>query len=161
MTLRRWPMIGLADARLAACEALVTVEEGRDPGAEKIVAKKERVEQIDRNAVEAVVDPLSKRHLAKLRRGAEQSFGHKVSRIMFKGDYRATEEQDIFPNNRQSALLRQPADLASCRPARRVPAQCRLPIPLHWLKERINDNGSAFPCASLVRTWMFPSVCVV
>lgn len=46
LTLGRWPIMGLADARKAASEALAKVEAGTDPGNEKTRAKVERKEAV-------------------------------------------------------------------------------------------------------------------
>lgn len=46
LTLGRWPVLGLAEARKAASEALAKVEAGTDPGAEKTRAKVERKEAV-------------------------------------------------------------------------------------------------------------------
>jgi len=70
LTLGKWPIIGLADARLAASEALEAVEHGRDPGQEKKAAKAASVVQADRDTVEALIDLYAKRHLSKLKSGA-------------------------------------------------------------------------------------------
>ena len=69
MTLGKWPIIGLKEARLAASEALAEVEVGNDPGAAKIAAKSERMVQIDRNSFPALLDQFTSRHLSKLRTG--------------------------------------------------------------------------------------------
>lgn len=71
LTLGKWPIIGLANARLAASEALAAVEEGRDPGAEKIVAKRERAEQVGRNTVRTLVERFDRLHLSKLKSGRD------------------------------------------------------------------------------------------
>lgn len=70
LTLGRWPVIGLADARLAASEALAAVEIGRDPGEDKRAARKERADRVERDSIEALVKLYSQRHLSKLRSGA-------------------------------------------------------------------------------------------
>jgi integrase len=46
LTLGRWPVMGLADARKAASEALLKVEAGTDPGNEKTRAKVEKKEAV-------------------------------------------------------------------------------------------------------------------
>ncbi|NNE87958.1 MAG: DUF4102 domain-containing protein, partial [Silicimonas sp.] len=56
LTLGKWPIIGLADARMAASEALAEVEHGRDPGADKVAAKKERATNADRDKIETLFD---------------------------------------------------------------------------------------------------------
>lgn len=70
MTLGKWPILSLADARLAASEAFDAVEHGRDPGREKITAEKARALDADRDTVDALVTSYASRHLAKLKSGA-------------------------------------------------------------------------------------------
>ena len=69
LTLGKWPVVGLADARLAASEALAEVELGKDPGAIKVAQKAERAAQIDRNAFSAQFEQFASRHLSKLKTG--------------------------------------------------------------------------------------------
>ncbi|MDJ0639734.1 MAG: Arm DNA-binding domain-containing protein [Paracoccaceae bacterium] len=69
MTLGKWPILSLADARVAASNALEAVEHGRDPGREKLAAKKARDTVADRDTMEALVDTYAKRHLSKLKSG--------------------------------------------------------------------------------------------
>ena len=44
LTLGRWPLMGLADARAAASEAIDEIERGRDPSAAKKATKAARLE---------------------------------------------------------------------------------------------------------------------
>ena len=71
LTLGRWPMMGLADARRAASEALQAVEHGTDPAAEKKAAKadaKATNPEVDRDQFARVVDLFMKRHASHNRR---------------------------------------------------------------------------------------------
>lgn len=63
LTLGRWPVMTLAEARAAATEAIEEIDHGRDPGAQ--------VAQRDPDTVESLVELFARRHLAKLRSGAE------------------------------------------------------------------------------------------
>jgi integrase len=67
LTLGRWPIMGVADARLAASEALEKVERGQDPAEEKKAEKAKRAGQEDRDTVQALVDQFDRRHLRHLR----------------------------------------------------------------------------------------------
>ena len=75
LTLGKWPIMGLADARAAASEAIEAVELGRDPGAAKKRAKAERIEAqlSERDAIKTLVGDYAKRHLAKLKSGDDVS----------------------------------------------------------------------------------------
>ena len=72
LTLGKWPIMGLADARAAASEAIAKVEAGADPGAEKKKAKAERIEAqlSERDLIKTLVGQYAKRHLASLKSGA-------------------------------------------------------------------------------------------
>ncbi|MBF9029761.1 integrase arm-type DNA-binding domain-containing protein [Rhodobacterales bacterium HKCCE3408] len=64
LTLGRWPVMGVAEARKAATEALGTLTEGTDPGAVKKAA-----ELADRDNVASLIETFSARHLSKLKSG--------------------------------------------------------------------------------------------
>ncbi|MBL4919306.1 tyrosine-type recombinase/integrase [Szabonella alba] len=68
MTLGRWPIMGLADARAAASRAIAKIEHGVNP-VEEARAEKAKKEAIDRNTVQALVTQFEKRHLRSLRSG--------------------------------------------------------------------------------------------
>lgn len=72
LTLGRWPVMGLADARAAASEAIEAVEYGTDPGVAKKKAKAERIEAqlSERDKIKTLVEQYAKRHLASLKSGA-------------------------------------------------------------------------------------------
>lgn len=71
MTLGKWPVLSLADARLAASKALAEVEAGNDPGAAKIAAKSKHAADIDHNSFSALLDHFTNRHLSKLKTGMQ------------------------------------------------------------------------------------------
>jgi len=75
LTLGKWPLMGLAEARAAATEAIEAVELGRDPGAAKKAAKAERIEAqlTERDKIKTLVGDYAKRHLAKLKSGDDVS----------------------------------------------------------------------------------------
>lgn len=88
LTLGRWPIMGLADARTAASEAIAKVEAGTDPGAEKKKAKVERVEAqlSERDKIKTLVEQYAKRHLASLKSGAEVKRRLEVEVLPYWGD---------------------------------------------------------------------------
>jgi integrase len=73
LTLGRWPIMGVAAARAAATEAIEAVGHGNDPGATKKRAKAERIEAqlSERDLIKTLLGDYAKRHLAKLKSGAE------------------------------------------------------------------------------------------
>ena len=62
LTLGKWPVMGVAAARLAASEALSAVEHGRDPAWEKQAEKAEARGRLKRDSLEALVEQFSRRH---------------------------------------------------------------------------------------------------
>lgn len=66
LTLGRWPVMGLAQARTAATEALEALEQGGNPSAAKRTAK-----ATQRDAVKTLFATYDRRHLSKLKSGAE------------------------------------------------------------------------------------------
>ena len=70
LTLGRWPIMGLADARKAASEALQAVELGADPAADKQAAKvaKAADDLSERDKFVNVVDLFMRRHASRNRR---------------------------------------------------------------------------------------------
>lgn len=73
LTLGKWPMMGVADARTAATEALDAVEHGRNPAVTKMAAKADRREAMlsERDRITTLVELFDKRHLSSLKRGRE------------------------------------------------------------------------------------------
>ncbi len=68
MTLGRWPVMGVAEARAKATASLDVLDHGRDPAGER-KAKADAAAQSDRDKVVAVVDLFLKRHASHNRRG--------------------------------------------------------------------------------------------
>ncbi len=71
LTLGRWPVMGLAEARAAASEALEKIERGKNPAAEKKATKAARIEAqlAERDKIKTLVGEFDKRHLSKLNSG--------------------------------------------------------------------------------------------
>ena len=72
LTLGRWPLMGLADARAAASEAIEKIERGKNPSAEKKATKAARLEAqlSDRDKIKTLIGQFDKRHLSNLKSGA-------------------------------------------------------------------------------------------
>ena len=71
LTLGKWPILGLADARAAASEAIGLLEYGSDPSAAKKRAKANRIdaEITGRDTVKVIFDRYAERYLSKLKTG--------------------------------------------------------------------------------------------
>lgn len=68
LTLGKWPIMGVADARAAATAAIEEVEHGRDPAAAKKAAKVATAHDAERDKVSSVIDLFLKRHASRNRR---------------------------------------------------------------------------------------------
>jgi integrase len=71
MTLGRYPLLSLGDARARASEALTAAQDGRDPAGEREAEKVARVEvQLSgRDKIKTLVEQFGKRHLSTLKSG--------------------------------------------------------------------------------------------
>lgn len=71
LTLGRWPMMTLADARAAAADAIGKVELGQNPAVQKKATKAAKLEAqlSERDLVKTLLDQFQKRHLSKLKSG--------------------------------------------------------------------------------------------
>jgi integrase len=71
LTLGRWPVMGLADARGAASEALDKIDHGKNPAAEKKATKVAKLEAqlSDRDKIKTLIGQFDKRHLSGLKSG--------------------------------------------------------------------------------------------
>jgi len=71
LTLGKWPLMGVADARVAAAEAIDAIEHGRDPSAEKKATNAARLEAqlSERDKVKTLIGQYDKRHLSTLKSG--------------------------------------------------------------------------------------------
>lgn len=72
LTLGKWPLMGVSDARAAASEAIEALEHGTDPAAAKQRAKANRrqTELSERDKIKTLVALYGKRHLSTLKSGA-------------------------------------------------------------------------------------------
>lgn len=72
LTLGRWPIMGLADARLAASAAIEKIERGKNPSVEKKATKaaQREAQLTERDKVKTLIGQFAKRHLTTLRSGA-------------------------------------------------------------------------------------------
>lgn len=72
LTLGRWPLMGVADARSAASEAIEAVQHGNDPSAAKKRTKAARLEAqlSERDMIKTLIEQYAKRHLTSLKSGA-------------------------------------------------------------------------------------------
>lgn len=69
LTLGRWPIMGVAEARGAATDALEEIHHGRNPAEAKKAAKAEASADTDRDRLSNVIDLFMKRHASRNRRG--------------------------------------------------------------------------------------------
>ena len=71
LTLGRWPVMGLADARAAASEALDKIDHGKNPSVEKKATKAAKLEAqlSDRDKIKTLIGQFDKRHLSGLKSG--------------------------------------------------------------------------------------------
>jgi hypothetical protein len=71
LTLGRWPLVGLAEARAAATEALDKLAQGRNPAAEQRAAKAARLEAqlSERNKIKTLVEQFDREHLSTIESG--------------------------------------------------------------------------------------------
>lgn len=76
LTLGQWPVMGLADARAAAAQAIEAVAMGRDPSALRkanaaLLAEAADPKRIERDNLKTVIDTFMKRHAARNRGAAD------------------------------------------------------------------------------------------
>ena len=71
LTLGRWPVLGLADARAVASDAIESVDHGNDPSAAKKATKAARLEvQLsERDKIKTLMEQYGRLHLTKLKTG--------------------------------------------------------------------------------------------
>lgn len=72
LTLGRWPLMGVAEARAAASEALDKIERGKNPAIEKKATKAAKAEAqlSERDKIKTLIGQYDKRHLSGLKSGA-------------------------------------------------------------------------------------------
>lgn len=95
MTLGRWPVMGLADARGAAGKALETLDHERDPGVAKLVEKAEK--KTGQNTIRAQVDIFQRRHLSTKRAGraVRQAIDYNLPAEWWARDVEAIQKREI------------------------------------------------------------------
>ncbi|MCA8868634.1 MAG: integrase arm-type DNA-binding domain-containing protein [Rhodobacteraceae bacterium] len=140
LTLGRWPVMGLADARAAASDAIEAVELGNDPGAAKKATKAARLEAqlSERDKIKTLVGQYGKRHLSTLKSG------HHVKRELERHVVAVWGERDIHDISKRDVidLLDGIADTGRVVTANRVRAY--LGKFLNWCAERdIIDQSPA------------------
>ena len=132
LTLGKFPMMGLADARMAASDALAKVEIGTDPAAAKQKTKAARLEAqlSERDKVKTLVQEFYKRHLSKLKSGdhARQFLDRFTVKEWGERDIQTITKRDLLD------LLDEIADSGRTTTANRVLAHTRKF--LNWCVER-------------------------
>ncbi len=73
LTLGKWPIMSVANARALASEAIDAVEHGNDPAEEKQRAKADRLQSdlSERDKIKTLVDRFARLHLSKLKSGQD------------------------------------------------------------------------------------------
>lgn len=100
LTLGKWPLMGLADARAAASEAIEVVEHGNDPSAARKATKAAKLEaQLSgRDKIKTLFDQYAKRHLAGLRSGEDvrRQMEHNVIQAWGDRDIQEIGKRDVI-----------------------------------------------------------------
>jgi integrase len=100
LTLGRWPVMKLAEARAAATEALDMLAKGRDPAAEKKAAKAARLEAqlAERDKVKTLVEQFDQRHLSSIKSGraVRARLDRYVLPVWAERDVRAITRRDVI-----------------------------------------------------------------
>lgn len=143
LTLGRWPIMGLSDARAAAADALGKIEAGQNPAAEKKATKAAKLEAqlSERDLVKTLLGQFQKRHLSKLKSGehAWQFLERFVLPAWGDRDIHNISKRDLID------LLDEIADSGRMTTANRVLAHTRKF--LNWCVER--DVLGASPAAGV------------
>ena len=140
LTLGRWPVMGLADARAAASEAIEAVDHGSDPSAAKKRSKAAQMEAqlSERDKVKTLVGQFGKRHLSTLKSGetVKRELNRHVVAVWGERDIHDIAKRDVID------LLDSIADSGRVVTANRVRAY--LNKFLNWCAERdIIDQSPA------------------
>ncbi len=100
LTLGRWPVMGVADARAVATAALEEVEHGRNPSVTKKAAKADQREAqlTERDKIKTLIELFDKRHLSKLRSGAA------VRRMLDQHVVEAWGDRDIHEISKRDVI---------------------------------------------------------
>jgi len=100
LTLGRWPVMGLADARAAASNAIETVDHGDDPGAAKKATKAARLEAqlSERDKIKTLVEQFGARHLSTLKSGetVKRELNRHVVAIWGERDIQTITKRDVI-----------------------------------------------------------------
>jgi integrase len=132
LTLGRWPLMTLAEARAAAAGAVEAVERGKDPGAAKQATKAARLEAqlSERDKVKTLLAQFEKRHLATLKSGQQ------AKQFLDRFVLPAWGERDVHEITRRDVidLLDEIVDSGRTTTANRVLAHTRKFF--NWLAER-------------------------
>ncbi|MGB7411975.1 MAG: integrase arm-type DNA-binding domain-containing protein [Sphingopyxis granuli] len=100
LTLGRWPVMGVADARAAASDALQEVEHGRNPAVAKKAAKADQrdAQLTERDKIKTLIELFDKRHLSNLRSGAA------VRRMLDQHVVKAWGDRDIHEITKRDVI---------------------------------------------------------
>ncbi|WP_417264555.1 tyrosine-type recombinase/integrase [Celeribacter sp.] len=132
LTLGKWPLMGVADARAAASEAIDEVELGRDPSAAKKATKAAKLEAqlSERDKVKTLLTQYAKRHLSSLKSGdtVKRELDRFVGEAWGGRDIHEIQKRDVID------LLDEIADSGRVVTANRVRAY--LNKFLNWCVER-------------------------
>ena len=100
LTLGRWPVMGLADARAAASEAIEAVDHGDDPSAAKKATKAARLEAqlSERDKIKTLVEKFGARHLSTLKSGetVKRELHRHVVAIWGERDIQTITKRDVI-----------------------------------------------------------------
>lgn len=98
LTLGKWPIMGVADARAAATAAIEEVEHGRDPAAAKKAAKASTAQDADRDKVSSVIDLYLKRHASRNRRADDVAamFRREIMEKWGKREIHSITKRDVI-----------------------------------------------------------------
>ena len=143
LTLGRWPIMGLSDARRVAADALGQIEAGQNPAADKKATKAAKLEAqlSERDLVRTLLTNFQKRHLSSLKSGdhAWQFLERFVLPAWGDRDIHTIAKRDLID------LLDEIADSGRKTTANRVLAHTRKF--LNWCVER--DVLAASPAAGV------------
>lgn len=147
LTLGRWPMMALKDAREAAADAIEAVERGDNPAIAKKATKAAKLqEQLEgRNKIANLLDQFEKRHLSKLKSGkqARDFLDRFVLEPWGEREIQSIKKRDVID------LLDEIADSGRGITANRVLAHLRKF--LNWCVERdvieVNPSAGVKPMA--------------
>jgi integrase len=99
LTLGKWPLMGLADARAAAADAVGAVEAGSDPSAAKKATKAARLgaQLSERDKIKTLFEQYAARHLSKLKSGetARRELDRHVVAIWGERDVHDISRRDV------------------------------------------------------------------